>query len=274
MDQETSRVGLSSVLALFYGGGFLILIAQVFCIYHAMKNGKPYHWIWLILFFSLIGIALYFLVEIRPTLGKINWQAIRWRLMSPEKKIQARRERLDDSPTIKNRFLLADELMRVYRCSEAATVLQEGLQGAFATDAELMLRVVEAKQDSGQFEAAHELLNRITPTQAPEYQLRYRTALARAWSRANQDVEAEAEFRKLMEQQKSERPAVYYAEWLLQQDKSADARQVLHAVIQRYRRGNNVWRFHEQRWYRLAVKLLKSTTAGRNNNLPSENPNR
>ncbi len=274
MDQETSRIGLSSVVTLFYGGGFLILIAQVFCIYHAMKNGKPYHWIWLILFFSLIGIVLYFLVEIRPTLGKINWQAIRWRLMSPEKKIQARRERLDDSPTVKNRFLLADELMRVYRCSEAATVLQEGLQGAFATDAELMLRVVEAKQDSGQFEAAHELLKRITPTQAPEYQLRYRTALARAWSRANQDVEAETEFRKLMEQQKSERPAVYYAEWLLQQDKSEDARQVLHAVIQRYRRGNNVWRFHEQRWYRLAVKLLKSTTAVRNNNLPSENSNR
>lgn len=261
MDPEYSSPGLYALLGLIYGGGFIILIAQIACIYHALKNGKPYHWVWLILVFSIIGIVLYVLVEIRPTMGKINWQAIRWKWMSADNRIASRRERLEDSPTIKNRYLLAEELVQAGRSNEAAEVLREGMQGVFSDDAELMLRVVEALQDSNKFQEAAEILTKIQPSRAPDYQLRYRTAQARAWSRADRVADAEAEFQQLMKPQKSEQPAYYFADLLHYQGRTAEARLVLQAIIQRYRRGNSVWRFHEQRWYQAAVKMLKSLSS-------------
>ncbi|MEZ6135011.1 MAG: hypothetical protein R3C53_08895 [Pirellulaceae bacterium] len=257
METEFNSPGLFSILTLSYGGGFIVLIAQVACIYHVMKHGKPFHWIWLIFFFSIIGIVLYVIIEIRPSLGKVNWQAIQWEMMGADNRIVARRQRLEESPTLKNRYLLADELTKAGRSAEAAEVLGEGMQGVFADDAELMLRVVEALQDCGKFQDAAKLLDRIEPSKAPDFHLRYRTALARSWSRSERVQEAETEFHQLMRPQSSERPAYYFSELLQYQGKSTEARQVLQDIIQRYRRGNSVWRFHEERWYQAAVKTLK-----------------
>jgi hypothetical protein len=258
MDPELSSPSVFSILALFYGGGFVILVAQIACIYHAIKYSKPFYWIWLILFFSIIGIVLYVLVEIRPSMGKINWQAMRWQMLSADNRIALRRERLEESATLKNRYLLSEELIAAGRSAEAAEVLREGMQGVFADDAELMLRIVEALQDSSKFPEAAGILARIQPSRAPDYMLRYRTAQARANSRSEHTVEAETEFQELMKSQSSERPAYYFAEFRNYQGKHTEARQVLQGIIQRYRRGNSVWRFHEERWYQAAVKMLKS----------------
>ncbi len=79
--------------------------------------------------------------------GKVNWQAIRWKLASPEAKVRFRREQLERSDTLKNRYRLADELLAMGRAHEACEVLEEGKKGVFAEDPELLLKIAEAKLD-------------------------------------------------------------------------------------------------------------------------------
>lgn len=43
---------------------YLIVVLQVFCIYHAYKNGKPYYWYFLIFFIPILGSIIYSITQV------------------------------------------------------------------------------------------------------------------------------------------------------------------------------------------------------------------
>ncbi|EPR74948.1 putative membrane protein [Winogradskyella psychrotolerans RS-3] len=43
---------------------YLLIIVQVFCLYHAYKNRKPYYWYFLIFFIPAIGSLIYIITQI------------------------------------------------------------------------------------------------------------------------------------------------------------------------------------------------------------------
>ena len=48
--------------------GLLILGAQILCVIHVLRTGRPYWWIFLIVMVPLIGIIVYLVVEVLPGL--------------------------------------------------------------------------------------------------------------------------------------------------------------------------------------------------------------
>ncbi|HNB28949.1 MAG TPA: hypothetical protein PLR41_18410, partial [Alphaproteobacteria bacterium] len=46
--------------------GGVILLLQISVIIHAMKTGRPYYWIFIIMAFPVIGCLIYFVVELLP----------------------------------------------------------------------------------------------------------------------------------------------------------------------------------------------------------------
>ena len=46
--------------------GLLILGAQVLCVIHVVRPGRPYWWIFLIVMVPLVGILVYLIVEVLP----------------------------------------------------------------------------------------------------------------------------------------------------------------------------------------------------------------
>ena len=49
--------------------GGVILLLQISVIIHAMKTGRPYYWIFVIMAFPVIGCLIYFVVELLPGQG-------------------------------------------------------------------------------------------------------------------------------------------------------------------------------------------------------------
>ena len=46
----------------------LSLLLQILCAVHVMKTGRPYYWIFIVMFAPMVGMIAYFIVEILPEL--------------------------------------------------------------------------------------------------------------------------------------------------------------------------------------------------------------
>lgn len=249
---------------LFWSGfGWLILGLQVFCVIHVVRTGRPYWWIWVIFLFPFVGVAAYLLVEVRPSFGKMNWQALWWKLKSSKQRIAHHREQLEYAPTIKNRFLLADELHAADKFDEECEVLSAGLQGAFKDDSETLLRISQAHLEAGRVADAEKMYARIAPDRSNDFQARYKLQQARLWGAKGENIKAETHFQELIKQRRSEAPRYYYALFLLSTRRAPEATKILKDILHQFRRGTRVWRHQEGEWYALAKKTLRGAMRAR-----------
>src|SRR5689334_21400003 len=88
----------------------LVVIAQIACVVHVLRTGRPYWWIWILFVVPLIGLAAYLYLEVRPTLGRNWFHNLLWKLKTPQQRIDLLSAQLAESTTVRNRLALADEL--------------------------------------------------------------------------------------------------------------------------------------------------------------------
>lgn len=238
----------------------VIVAIQIACVIHVIKTGRPYWWLWIIFVFPLIGLVAYIYLEVRPSLGKTDWQSLLWKLKSPRARIQILEGCLEESTTIKNRLALAEELHSAGQFDRECEVLSEGLRGAFKDDAQLLMRLAEAHLESGRAVQTEELLAKAVPDRSAGAQLQHALLRARASGALGRQAEAEVLFQDLVARKKSEAPRYYYAEFLLS-SRREEALAILHDILLQYRRGTPVWRFLERKWFYAAHRLLKSPAA-------------
>jgi len=230
---------------------------------HAFRTGRPYWWFWIIMSFPVVGVLGYVVVELRPTLRRMNWQALLWRLKNADERIRIRRLNLEESSTQSNRLLLADELRAAGRDEEAAAVLQEGLRGPFANDAELLLRLASIHLHAQRPAEAEQVLARMQEERNRDLQLRKKLLEARLYGQQGKQAEATALFEELMKPNRSEGPRYYYAEFLLRNGEPDKGVRLLWDILAQYRRGTPVWRFQEREWYAAARRLLRQHATGK-----------
>ena len=241
----------------------VVLVMQIVCVVHVFKTGRPYWWMWVILWFPVIGVIAYVICEMRPSWRSrgISLDKLMWQLKSPDQKIATREAVLDQSLTIKNRLLLATELHEHGRYEREIEVLSDGLRGAFKDDNELRLRLVEAMLESEQIAEAAQLLKKIEPDESQEQRQRHKLLAARTAANQGQHEEAERMFEELLARNDSEAPRYYHACHLLKKGMSTEGRGILQDILQKYRRGTVVWRHRERRWFYAAKRRLKQGAA-------------
>jgi hypothetical protein len=236
----------------------VILIAQIACVVHLLRTGRPYWWLWIIFAIPLVGVVAYIYVEVRPTWGKLDLESILWKFKSRSERITIRQQHLEESSTVKNRLALAAELHEAGQFDRECQVLADGLRGAFKDDVTLLLRLAEAHLEAGRAEEAQKIVEQIVPPRSPDVQLQHALLKARALARMGNSAEAEQLFKELIARKKSEAPRYYYAEFLLVGGRGDEALGILHNILRQYRRGTPVWRYQEKRWFYASRKLLKS----------------
>lgn len=236
----------------------LIVAAQIACLIHVVKTGRPYWWLWIIFAVPFVGLAAYFFLEVRPSLGRMDVQLLLWRMKSSRERIGILEQRLEESSTIKNRLRLADELHDAGQFDRECEVLSEGLRGAFKDDATLLMRLAEAHLEAGRVKEAEQLLARTVPEKSADQQLHFALLQARVRGCLDRPAEAETQFQELIARKKSEAPRYYYAELLARLGRREQANAILRDILHQYRRGTPVWRYLERRWFYAARKLLKS----------------
>jgi hypothetical protein len=235
----------------------VVLLAQIACVIHVIKTGRPYWWLWIIFVVPLIGLAAYIYLEVRPSLGKPSFQTLLWNLKSSRERVRILEEELASSTTVRNRLSLADELHSAGLFDRECEILSEGLRGAFKDDATLLMRLSEAHLEAGRTAEARQFLDQAVAEKSPDSQLQHALLKARVASRQN-DPAAEAQLQELANRKKSEGPRYHYAEHLLRNGRRDEGTTILKDILYQYRRGTVVWRFQERKWYYAAKRLLKA----------------
>lgn len=133
-------------------------VLQLLLIIHIIKNGKPFLWLWLIVFLPYIGGIVYIIMEILPevlnkdTVSKAG-DAVS-SAVNPGKQILRLEELVKRQDTIANRTSLADAYVEQGSYQKALELYASCLTGPYAEDEELLLKKINALYLSGDFENA------------------------------------------------------------------------------------------------------------------------
>ena len=132
---------------------FLIIALQGFCIYHIWKTGRPFFWIFVIIFLPVIGSIIYIITQAvqKDDVSKIQQELTT--IINPTKKITEFQAAMEFSDTFQNRVNLADALLENKQYSEAIPQYNEALKGNFKNDVFVKMQLMQAYYALGNNEA-------------------------------------------------------------------------------------------------------------------------
>ena len=240
--------------------GGVVLLLQITVIIHAMKTGRPYYWIFIIMAFPIIGCLIYFIVELLP--GSRHERRMQMigrdiaKAVNPDRDLKKRAAELEICGSVENKLKMADECVERGMFDDAIR-LYEGARNAqyeFAPD--LLYGLARARFFNGDPAAARELLvelqNRVPRYYAQEVAL----LSARAAARIGERTTAIREIEMLLENFVGLEARYRYAELLYQDGQATRARAELERLIEHARKFRVSQ--EERAWAKLARQGLTS----------------
>jgi hypothetical protein len=240
--------------------GLLILGAQVLCVAHVVRTGRPFSWVYLIVFAPLVGTIVYLGVELLPGLyrGPTARQAAARvaKALDPGRGVRDAWRRLEMSPTVQNRTALAQEYLAAGQPQDAVALYREALSGIHATDPALMLGLARALfmlGDTVEVLATLDRLREANPEYtSPEGHLLY----ARSLEMEGRTAEAFHEYAALIAYYPGQEARCRYALLLQLTGRVAEARNLFEEIRKAIDYGPR-HQYREQReWYELARRAL------------------
>ncbi|WP_428312506.1 tetratricopeptide repeat protein [Hydrocarboniphaga sp.] len=143
----------------------LSLIIQVGLVVHVLKTGRNMSWIFILLFFPLVGTLAYLIVELLPEFSNSRGahQARRQlsKTINPDRELRQATQQLAVADTVKNAIALAEQYLQKQRYGEARDLYQRYLKGIHADDPQLMTGLAQAQFGLGEYQAALDTLERF-----------------------------------------------------------------------------------------------------------------
>jgi hypothetical protein len=145
--------------------GALVLLIQFCFAYHALKTGRPYWWMFVIMAFPVMGCVIYYFVEVFP--GSREHRKARKaarklaRALQPDADLKKRAEELEICGSLDNRMALAAECVSHRMFAEAARLYESCLVGAYANDGAILFSLAQACVDGGGWTQATQVIARL-----------------------------------------------------------------------------------------------------------------
>jgi hypothetical protein len=144
--------------------GALYLFLAIGLAVHAMKSGRPYWWLYIILFVPPLGPIAYVLFELLPELAhtrrarevRVNIGTI----LDPDREWRERVQMAELVDSVDAKRGLAEECMRKGRWDDAVSLLHAAGQGVFADDPAVLVSLAEAQLGAGNAKDAIATLDR------------------------------------------------------------------------------------------------------------------
>lgn len=154
--------------------GAVLLLIQFCFAYHALKTGRPYWWMFVIMAFPVMGCVIYYFVEVFP--GSREHRRARKaartlaRALEPDAGLKKRADELEICGSLDNRLALAAECMSHRMFAEAARLYESCLAGAYAEDGAILFGLARAAVEGGDWHKATAVIARLkaaAPRQRP-----------------------------------------------------------------------------------------------------------
>ncbi|HTZ76419.1 MAG TPA: tetratricopeptide repeat protein [Stellaceae bacterium] len=242
--------------------GLVLLIAQIACAVHAGKTGRPFYWLYIIIFIPMLGMLGYLAIEILPELlrgrGARRAAAGMGRVLDPGRDLREAERRLAMTPTAENKAAVAEAYLATGRAAEATALFQETLVGVHATDPSLMLGLARAYFAQGRYaETVTELdaLRAANPEyHSPEGHLIY----ARSLEEQGKTDAALEEYAALEPYYPGQEARCRYALLLAKAGRTREAERLFREICQAIEMGPRHQRREQREWYDIARRAVAS----------------
>jgi hypothetical protein len=241
--------------------GFILLGLQVACAVHALKTGRSYYWLWIILILPGLGCLVYFLVEILPDLrtrGGLNQAGSSLlSLFDRRPSIRDLEEQLEVADTFKNRQQLARAYVAAGRLDEGIQYYRKCLDGFYKDDPQTMLELCRTLYEKASYAEARESLRQLQAANAnyrpPERDL----LLARTLEALGETGEALETYASVSRCYPGEEARCRYAVLLQENGRTQEAQEIFGQVLRTARRSPRYYRRIQRPWIALAKKNLR-----------------
>ena len=236
--------------------GAILLIIQACFAYHALKTGRPYWWLFVIMGFPVGGCLLYYFIEVFPNTRESRKaeKAVQALVKSfdPDKSMREKVANLEDCGSVDNRMALAGSCMdrKMYR--EAISLYRSCLNGVYASDPNIRFGLGAALLGVDEFQEAHavaQALRKSHPSfRAPEVQM----VAARSLEGLGRFDEALTEYRVLADTYAGEEGRWRCGALLVRMGRAAEAGDVFQRMLRNAKRMPDHYREAQHEWLALA----------------------
>lgn len=204
----------------------LVFILQGYCIYHAYKNQKGYHWYLIVLFLPIIGSLVYLFVNFGSRTNIENVGETIKGVVNSNYEVEKLIKESKYSDTITNRIKLADSYAARQKYLQAIALYESCLEGFNADDLKTKEKLMVAKYFIEDYAGVQELgdtLNENPTFKNSESRIVY------AWSLYynGQHQKAEEVFKAMDIRFGNYVHRSEYAKFLIEQKRSLEAKELL-----------------------------------------------
>lgn len=236
---------------LYYG---LVLALNLYCFYHAYKNGNSYYWFFIIFFLPVFGSIIYLLFNVINFGSVQSAQEEAFKVLYPSKQIKDLEKKLDFVDTFENRVALADAYLQHKRYEEAIDLYLSVLKGTYENDYYVITNLISAYFKTEQYDYVIAYVDKIKHKTEYKFSVtRFKYAKSLEYKGNLQG--AEEELRQLDIPYKNYEARYYLASFLLKKGNNEEAKAILKELITEY---NHMQRSNKRK-YSGIFKLIKET---------------
>jgi hypothetical protein len=250
------------LLGLFYSPfGIVDLALLGFCLYHAIKNGNVWPWIYVLILIPGLGVLLYFAIEILPELmrgqgaQKLKRGAVR--AVDPNKDYRAAMRDVEMVGSVDAKRALAEQLLGRGQYGDAIELYRSALQGQFAADPALLVGIARAQLLSGDGAGAQASLDTLHAADPKFVSESAHMIYARALELQGRDAEAAEEYARLVPYFAGEEARTRYAALLDRMGRRDEARTLYAQIVKNLNGAPSRYRKAQKQWGDIARSALK-----------------
>lgn len=234
---------------------------QLICAIHLMRTGRNQMWLWIILFFSVLGCFAYFLIEVLPSHGGNRYvrhaRAQVGVRLNPEKALKEAQNALSLADTAGNRIAVADALTGLGRHREAVPYYRQALGIMQGGDPGTAFKLAQSLFEVGEPAETLKILRGL-PDALGSVADQRNLLLARALGETGDDAAARPIFEDVITRLAGDEARCHYAHFLIDRGDRQRACQILEEVDQRAKRLHPLQRAEAADMYRWAGDQLKA----------------
>ncbi len=238
----------------------VFFLLQIACAVHIVRTGRDYIWLWVVLFFSVAGCAVYVITQVLPGAGRSNTmrtaRKTAGKLLDPAGEKRRIEARLALADTLDNRTALARECVKRGDYGNAAELFRSCLKGMYAHDPAIMLELAQTLFEQNDYAATRQTLEELAQHNPGFKSQDARLLYARALESLGENELALQEYTRLEPSYSGEEARARYALLLKRNGRIEEARAVLATMLIRYKAAPAFYQRNERNWIEQARREL------------------
>ncbi len=236
------------------------IIAVGFAV-HAMKTGRPFWWLYVILFVPVAGWLAYIVIELIPemfqTRGARKVRSDLGTMLDPNKEWRERVRQAELVDSVDAKRALAEECEKRGLWDDAIRLYKAAATGVFTDDPAVLAALARAQLGSGDAQACLDTLHKLEEVQPNLRNQEAHLLLARALEATGRAGEALREYEAVSRYYAGFEARSRYALLLLKQGRAQQARDLFQEVVRASRARPVVVTPADKEWIRIAKTNLR-----------------